>query len=88
MKSKLDNKELISTRPELDNHAPFSADPTPVDFGLKIGTAVDISRHLYFGIHYEAGMVSAYRNESLGNGLLQEYGGRTKAWNFTLGWNF
>lgn len=88
LKSNLDNKELISTRPDLDNRAPFAGHPSKMDFGLKIGTAFELSRHLYFGIHYEAGMVDAYRNEDLGNNLLQVYGGRTKAWDFTLGWNF
>ncbi|MDE6717369.1 MAG: PorT family protein, partial [Muribaculaceae bacterium] len=88
LKSKLENKELISTRPDLSNEVPFSTDPSSVDFGFKMGTGFELSRHLYFGIHYEAGAVKAYRNKDMGDHLLMSYGGRTKAWNFTVGWNF
>lgn len=88
LKSKLENKELLSTRPDLDNEAPFTAKPAPVDFGFKMGTAFELYKKYYIGIHYEAGAVKAYRDQSLGGGMERIYGGRTKAWNFTVGLNF
>lgn len=88
LKSKLDNKELLSTRPDLDNEPPFSAKAAPVDFGFKMGTALELYRKYYVGVHYEAGMVKAYSDMNMGGGLEKVYGGRTKAWNFTIGLNF
>lgn len=88
LKSKLDNKELLSTRPDLDNEAPFSAKAAPVDFGFKMGTALELYKKYYVGIHYEAGAVKAYSDQKIGNGMEKIYGGRTKAWNFTIGLNF
>lgn len=88
MKSKLENKELLSTRPDLDNEPPFSAKAAPVDFGFKMGTAFELYKKYYVGIHYEAGAVKAYRNQDIGGGFEKIYGGRTKAWNFTVGLDF
>lgn len=88
LKSKLENKELLSTRPDLDNEAPFTAKPAPVDFGFKMGTAFELYKKYYIGIHYEAGTIKAYKDLSLGGGMERIYGGRTKAWNFTVGLNF
>ena len=88
LKSKLENKELLSTRPELDNEAPFSGQAAPVDFGFKMGTAFELFRKYYLGVHYEAGAVKAYKDQNIGGGIEKIYGGRTKAWNFTIGLNF
>ena len=88
LKSRLKNQELISTRPDIDNEPPFTAKTAPVDFGFKMGSAFEFRRHLYVGIHYEAGAIKAYQNMDLGGGLEKTFGGRTKAWNFTVGLNF
>lgn len=50
-----------------------------MDFGLKMGTGITILSHYYFGIHYEAGMLDAFKNS---------LGGKNKAWTFTLGYDF
>ncbi|MDE5870033.1 MAG: PorT family protein, partial [Muribaculaceae bacterium] len=47
LKSKLENKELLSTRPDLDNEVPFSAKAAPVDFGFNMGTALEIIGRYY-----------------------------------------
>ncbi|MDE7412683.1 MAG: PorT family protein [Muribaculaceae bacterium] len=88
LKSKMKNLELISTATDIDNKVPFTANASGFDFGLKMGMGLEISRHIYFGIHYEAGMINAYGRQDLGAGFYQSYGGRTKAWTFTAGWNF
>ncbi|MDE7442521.1 MAG: PorT family protein [Muribaculaceae bacterium] len=88
LKSKLENKELLSTRPDIDNVAPFAGEAAPVDFGFKMGTAFELFRKYYLGVHYEAGAVKAYKDHDLGAGIEKIYGGRTKAWNFTIGLNF
>ena len=88
LKSKLQNKELIASRPELENEVPFKGKPASVDFGLKIGTGLEFMSHYYVGVHYEAGLTRAYKNKDLGNNLIRTYGGHTKAWTFTLGYNF
>lgn len=88
LKSKLENKELLSTRPELDNEIPFNGKASPVDFGFKMGTAFEIIGRYHVGIYYEAGAVKAYKDKDLSDGLQRVYGGRTKAWNFTIGYNF
>lgn len=50
------------------------------DFGIKFGTGLTLNRHYYFGIHYMAGCLDAWRQHSLG--------GRNKAWTFCLGYDF
>lgn len=88
LKSKFENKELLSTRPDTYAQPPFDGKIAPVDFGFKMGTAFELMRKYYVGVHYEAGAVKAYKDVSLNNGLEKVYGGRTKAWNFTIGMNF
>ena len=48
------------------------------DFGFKFGTGVTVLEHYYLGLHYEAGTCSVW----------EDYGGRNKAWSFTVGYNF
>lgn len=46
--------------------------------GLKMGTGIQFNSHYYFGVHYLAGTTNVYK----------DYGGRAKAWTFTLGYDF
>lgn len=50
------------------------------DWGLKIGTAVQVYDHYYLGIHYQGGFCKTYK--------MKEYGGHNKTWMFTLGYDF
>lgn len=83
--SKLKNKVNLNTnfmegRPLAGNE--FIAKPATCDFGLKFGTGIEIFRRYSINVDYMAGMRHAWKN------TLSNYGGRTKAWCFTLGYFF
>lgn len=83
--SKLKNKRFVVDGP---SEIPlFMQKAAPVDFGFKMGTSVDFLEHYYFGIHYMAGCVPAWKEYDLGN-ISKKFGGVTKAWTFTIGYNF
>lgn len=50
------------------------------DFGLKIGTGLNILDDYYIGVHYLAGFLHPWNPGDLG--------GHNKAWMFTIGYNF
>ena len=47
--------------------------------GLKMGAGLTVFDHYYVGVHYEAGLRSAWKYSA---------GGRDKAWSFTIGYDF
>lgn len=65
----------------------FRQKPAGADFGFKFGTSIDILNHYNIGVHYMAGCTRAWQNRELEN-LTKSYGGHTKAWVFTVGYNF
>ncbi len=84
--SKMEDKAMaISGAPLLE---PFAGKSSSTDFGFKIGTGLQIIRHYYIGVHYVGGCVKAWKNLDLSNNLNFVYGGRTKAWMFTIGYDF
>lgn len=50
------------------------------DFGIKIGTGLNILHHYYVGVHYMAGALDVWKTPELG--------GRNKCWQFTVGYDF
>ena len=83
--SKLKNKVNLNTnflegRPLPGNE--FIEKPAGCDFGLKLGTGIEVFRRYSLNIEYMAGMRHAWQNK------FTDYGGRTKAWVFTLGYSF
>ncbi len=67
--------------------AEFRQKAAPVDVGLKFGTGLQILKHYSIGVHYMAGITRAWKNVKTDFGNYS-YGGRTKAWVFTLGYDF
>ncbi len=67
--------------------AEFKQKAAPVDFGFKFGTGLQILRHYSIGAHYMAGAVHAWKDVKADFGKYS-YGGRTKAWVFTIGYDF
>lgn len=67
--------------------AEFQQKAAPLDFGLKFGTGLQILKHYSVGVHYMAGITRAWKNVKTDFGSYS-YGGRTKAWVFTLGYDF
>ena len=65
----------------------FDRKPAGVDFGIKMGTGLQVLGHYYVGAHYLAGCIDAWKDRSIGN-VTKTYGGVTKAWVFTLGYDF
>lgn len=65
----------------------FKQKVAPVDFGFKFGTGLQILDHYYIGAHYMAGATGAWKDIKA-DGIKYTFGGRTKAWVFTLGYNF
>lgn len=57
----------------------YSAKTSFFDAGLKIGSGLTIKDHYYFGIHYLAGFMDAWKDPK---------GGKNKSWTFTLGYDF
>lgn len=88
LSSKLINDELVSTGVLTEFAPPFEQKPASADFGLKLGTGLLISDHYYVGVHYEAGLTKAYKDQRFDDVYIRKYGGHTKAWLFTIGYNF
>lgn len=65
----------------------FSQKAAAVDFGIKMGTGLEILRHYYAGVHYMAGCIDAWKTRKLGS-YTKNYGGVTKGWVFTVGYIF
>lgn len=57
------------------------------DFGVKMGTGLEILEHYYVGAHYLAGCLDAWKSSKTGN-VTRSYGGVTKAWVFSIGYIF
>lgn len=67
--------------------AEFRQKAAPVDFGFKFGTGLQVLKHYSVGVHYMAGITRAWKDVKTDFGSYS-YGGRTKAWVFTLGYDF
>ncbi len=83
--SKIKNKVNLNTSfsefvPELTTE--FNAKPTACDYGIKFGTGIELFRSYTFNVDYLAGMHHAWKNKYV------DYGGHTKAWCFTIGYQF
>ncbi len=87
LSSKMKVKEQVTTDPDLPGIA-LPRKAAGADFGLKFGTGLTFDRHWSFSIHYLAGLTHAWRDVKLDNGIKQTYGGTTKTWTFTLGYDF
>lgn len=83
LNSKLNDTKLINTTEPL-----FDRNSACVDFGFKLGTGMQVLKHYYIGAHYMAGCLDAWKDRNLANVMKQNYGGLTKAWVFTLGYDF
>ena len=49
------------------------------DYGIKLGSGIKVNSHFYFGIHYDIGLREVWGFPS---------GGHSKAWTFTVGYDF
>ena len=84
MNSKLSNEGTVP----MDNFdVLFDQKAATVDFGFKMGLSVRVMQHYYFGTHYMAGCLHAWQNKKIGS-LTQNFGGVTKGWMFSLGYDF
>lgn len=85
LSSSMKNQRYIIDGPAA--YSLFRQKPATADFGFKMGTSIDVLNHYNIGVHYMAGCVRAWQNRELEN-LTKTYGGCTKAWVFTVGYNF
>lgn len=83
--SSLKNKRFVVNGEA--EHPLFSQKAAGVDFGFKMGTAIRILDHYYVGAHYMAGCIPAWKDLKVG-GFTKNYDGLTKAWVFTIGYDF
>jgi hypothetical protein len=58
------------------------------DWGFKMGMGLAVKRHYYVGIHYEAGCRNILKPTAYTIGRYPTLSGHTKAWDFTVGYNF
>lgn len=65
----------------------YAKKPASADFGFKMGTGLKLLSHYYIGAHYMAGCTDAWKNGAEGI-MSKNFGGVTKAWVFTLGYDF
>ena len=80
------NKKVVSDGP-LDFSPIFTTSPASFDFGFKIGTGLQIIDHWYVGAHYMAGCLDAWKEQSVGS-YKRTFGGVTKGWVFSVGYDF
>lgn len=85
MGSKMSIKRFVSENP--GGGPIFNQSPANLDFGIKMGTGFQFLDHYYVGAHYLAGCIDAWENRRIGN-LSKNFGGVTKGWVFTIGYNF
>lgn len=83
--SKLKNKRFVVNGTA--DEPLFSQKAAGIDFGFKMGTAFEILDHYYIGAHYMAGCLPAWNDRKVGN-ITKTFGGVTKAWVFSIGYNF
>ncbi len=57
------------------------------DFGFKMGTSLTLHRRWYAGVHYMAGCAKAWKLLKVDN-MEKNFGGITKGWIFSLGYDF
>ncbi|GEM_PF-972400 len=81
--SKLKDQRVIGI-----NEPFFMQDAASVDFGFKLGTGFQFLKHYYIAAHYMAGCIDAWKERSLANSQKQSFGGLTKGWIFSLGYDF
>lgn len=65
----------------------FSQKASSFDFGIKMGTGLELFSHYYLGVHYLAGCLDAWKDLTVGS-YTKSFGGVTKGWVFSLGYNF
>lgn len=86
LNSKLKNKKFIYEG-EGDYSPLFSQEARTTDFGFKMGTGLQLFDHYYVAAHYLAGCLPAWKPADLG-GIDKKFAGCTKAWVFTIGYDF
>lgn len=85
LSSKLDNKVNLNTDYNQFNpsaNTEFTGKASGCDFGLKFGTGIELFRHYTFDVAYLAGITHAWKTGST------DLKGKSKAWMFTVGYNF
>lgn len=85
LNSKLSNKYFVV---DGDFSEPlFRQKAAGVDFGFKLGTAFQIYDHYYIGAHYMAGCLGAWKDLKFDT-YKKDFGGVTKGWVFSIGYEF
>lgn len=83
--SSLKTRQIVS-QGELNLPLPMTK-PSTCDFGFKFGTSLNVRRNWNVGVHYLAGCVHAWKAYETGS-LSKPFGGVTKEWLFTVGYDF
>lgn len=65
----------------------FTTKPAPVDFGFKMGTGLNFCDHWNVSVHYMAGCIDAWKEQKIGS-FKKDFGGVTKGWIFSVGYDF
>lgn len=82
------NRALIGEGADMySNDVIFNDDPASVTAGVKIGTGLEFLNHYYFGIHYMNDVTGAWKGKKIDT-FMRTFNGKTKAWTFTIGYNF
>lgn len=85
LNSDLTNKKVVTDGPA--EFPLFGQDAAGVDFGFKLGTAIELFNHYYVGAHYMAGMTKGWKDLEIAN-ITKNFGGSVKGWVFTIGYDF
>ncbi len=75
-----DKGQVIVPQPETSFNKDYFDDRHNSQWGIKMGTGLNILDHYYIGIHYMAGIGNVYKKPGVS--------GHAKAWTFTLGYDF
>lgn len=65
----------------------FTVKPNSADIGMKLGTTLTLFSNYEVGVHYMAGFTDYWQNYK-SEGAHVDYTGKSKAWTFTVGYNF
>lgn len=84
--SKLDRNHFVVNGPS--EEPLFAQKAAPVDFGFKMGVSTTVLNHYYCGVHYLAGCLPAWKDYKFPGNITKSFGGVTKGWVFSIGYNF
>lgn len=73
------NISVLYRQPQSNSYEIYTPETKGFNVGMKLGSGLTFLSHYYIGVHYLAGITSAWKNPE---------GGKNKSWEFSIGFDF